>query len=272
MIEIIFSFFNISKTKDFGKLIVLADLILLSFSLAFGLAQVSTDHLDEIMDSYVKKVLALVIAFTAALILTQSWVETRFESELNDSLINFEVVFSDDKRSEGSKNKTKVSFWTLKDFLQLVLCLSFSVVPLFCDRVYGIWEVLFFSILILKTTSIRYALNVGRIREKIKKMRKEIESLVRFEDEVDSFTKNFRLIRENLKKDKIVEKKIKKLIKCQNLINSQVSACNERFGVSILGIIFSAFLSLTYCGYNFFIEIETERSINILLGRQNLKI
>lgn len=271
MIEIFYSLFGSKvirkKYVSFLRIFIfLADLTLLSFSLALGFTKVSIREIDEIMGSFVKKFLVLTIACTALIIILQSWMKRHFESELEDNLKKFEVLLSAEKGSKSSV-ENKFQSWKLMNLFQLILCLCFSIVPLFCDKVYGIWEVLLYSILLMKTTSIRYAFKVGKIREKIKKMREEIHSLVKLEDEVDSFTKNFSLSRENFRDHKMIEIKIKNLMKCQNVIVSLVSSCNERFGLSILAIVFSAFLSLTYCGYNFFIEIETERSKKILIGK-----
>lgn len=138
--------------------------------------------------------------------------------------------------------------------------------------VHAVWEILLFSLLVMKFAAFRYTSVVLRIREKFVKIRKELEAIVEQEDKIESSLKSFKVYTERFNTRHEIEKKIVKMIKAHNILSSSVNLTNKRFGFSILCFVFSSFYTLIYCGYNFFIEIETRRSNNELIGEDSKKI
>lgn len=252
-------FSKISETPFSGNIfsvtILIADISLLIFSIAFGFSKVSSHELRQILNDKVKSLLLFAIILSGLFIIIQSWIDRKWEHKFQEDLTELELILT-----EKNSHKTgKVAWWKIKNFTILFTCCLLSIVPIFCDKVFGIWEVLLFSILYMKLTMFRYIMNVDKVRVTLRTMREGFEKC-------DATEENLKTFKICMKKNLDVEGKIMKMMKCHNLAYHAVLSLNQRFGTAILCLIFSAFFCLTYCGYNFFIEIETNRSQNVVIG------
>lgn len=243
----------------------------LGFSVIFFYTKMPASELKEISEGFVKKMLLFTLITTVFTINFQTFAFASYQEVFEKSLKKFDKVFGSNA-SEDSKKSCfkKLSLAYFENFLFLSVCSTLSIVPLLCDKEYGIWEVLLYSIFLINFATFRYAMKIGQIRLKIEKIKEIIEEIQNEHESLQNLNtaKNGdKIFVESFKTKLEDEKKVIKMIKCHNVISVMVNAFNQRHGYSILLIIFSSFLTITYCGYNFFIEIETERNQNIIVGK-----
>ena len=245
--------------KIFTVSIVIVDISLIAFSIVFGFKKLTFYGLYKISVDRVKKLLLFVIIATDLIVILQSLIGRKFENKILGDLLQCEEIMNEDK---SQKSKPKIAYWAIKQSVLLLSCCLLSTVPIFCDKAFGIWEILLYSILFMNVTTFHYIWTVQKIHEKVQLMRDEIQEMVS-DESLETLMKSSTVYYKN----DIAEEKIIKVTKCYNLVCQAVSSLNQRFGVSILCLIFSSFLTITYCGYNFFIEIETTRLQNIIIGK-----
>lgn len=279
MIETLMNLFGISSLnlmnnpsqKFLRSLIFIADVFLLCFFAVFSATKISQSELDEISNSRSKKILLLCITGTAFVIIFQAWACRMFEDKTNEHLADFERCFSKGNEKKSSPKALSVIAARLVLVILQVACLILSVVPSVVYKLDGMWEILLYPVILIEFASFRYAKSVEQVGERFSAMRKELQQIIENEDKVELSGMTFRVYTDNAIQKKVeLEKTFIKLSKCYNVMISAVSCFNIRFGFSVLCIIFSSFLSITYCGYNFFIEIETKMDIVIIIGEQKL--
>lgn len=242
-------------------------------SIAFGYSQVSQQESTEISKSFVKKLLLFTIICTAIAIITQSWIYSDFSESFNDKLRQFDKVFEDDSKAEKKSWKTSISLCLplILNTVLVLLCCGLSATPLLFDKEYGIWEILLYSIFLLKFSAYQYTLKVNKICCKILNIRTLIEKIAENHEKQENFSlQSLKIFNANYKESLEDEKKVIRMIRSFNVVQSMVESLNNRYGFSILCIVFSSFLTITYCGYNFFIEIETRKSQSIIVGEKNM--
>lgn len=253
-----------NKVKDFF-LFVINITLLVSVTL-FSFKQVPRFEIFRISRSFVKKMLLLTISYTAFAIHVQSWLCSNHSRTFDENLRKFNKIFGPSVKPKIQKSawrKVFTIFWFfIENYALILICLTLSVVPVFCEKIYSIWEILLFSILITKVTTFRYTSAALKIREKIMEIRYLIEQIMKEHESIDGLN----IPSEKFKNSDFDEKRVIKMIKSFNVVSSTVDSFNSRFGFSILCIIFTSFLSITYCGYNFFIEIETRKDKFVLIG------
>lgn len=279
MIEALLSFFECSPLNSSKKLsrnilrtgVFIVDVLLLSFFIAFSASKVPKSELNVISKSLVQNVLLICIIGTAFVILIQAWARRDFEDEVQENLATFDRVFNKRQKSKISTKPLSVIARLVVNIIFLFICLALSSVPITIDKIHGMWEILLYPILFIKLTSFRYVLSVTKLGERFRMMRKELQEMVENEDKLEMSGKNFRVFKDSQKQKLEFEENFAELSKSYNFLTSAVSCFNSRFDLSILSVISSAFLSITYCGYNFFIEIETRMSGNVIIGEMKLE-
>lgn len=275
MIEVLLSFFgNLSSSftnnlanKLFRSVLLVVDFFLLSFFTAFSATQIKTDDYKDIVNSQVKMILSSCIVGTAIVILIQAWACQNFEVEITKSLIDFDQIFSE--KLKNQKQSIELSIIARRVFVGILLIASLSLtsVPLIIHGVHGMWEILLFPLILIEVTSFRFVMNVGKLFERFRCLRKKLQQTVEYQNTLESSGKAFTVFQESLRKNLQIEEKFLQLGKCYNAMTSAVFYFNQRFDITVFSIISSAFLSITFCGYNFFIEIETKKSNNVIVGK-----
>lgn len=245
----------------FCAAIFLVDILLLIISIAFGCRQVSDPTMNQIYDERVMQLLLLAIIISDFVIIVEAWQGRKMENEIQENLQQLELIFTEQK---VKKDVLKLTWWNIKAFTTLFICCSLSTVPVFCDEIFGIWEILLYSLLFMDVTAFRYVISVQLIVVNAKKLREDIEKFIKSEEKSQNATLKFV---KNEHKLKGLGEKLVTMTKSYNIISQAVQIVNKRFGMSILCLLFSASLTVTYCGYNFFIEIRTTRSQNVIVGK-----
>lgn len=253
-----------NRIKDF--LLFAVNIALLISITLFSAKQVPRFEIFRITRSFVKKILLLTISFTALAIHVQAWLCSNHSRAFEESLRKFTKIFGPSVKPKAQKAPWRKAFailwFFIENFAMILICLTLSVVPIFCDKIYGIWEILLFSMIVIKVTTFRYSWAALKIRDKIIEIRYLIEQIMEEHETAESVN----IPSEKFKTSDFDEKRVIKMIKSFNVVSSAVDSFNSRFGFSILCIIFTSFLSITYCGYNFFIEIETRKDKFVLIG------
>lgn len=254
-----------NKVKDF--ILFFINVALLCFSILFGASKVPRWELLNIARSFVKKMLLVTIIFTAFSIILQSWLCSKHTRAFEENLKKFNKVFGQSVKSkvQGAslwREAFAIFSYFIENYALFLICLTLCIVPLFCDKVYSIWEILLFSMLVIKVTTFRYSAAALRVRDKILEIKYLIEQIMEEHENIEDLN----LPSGKFNTSDFDVKRVVKMVKSFNVISSTVDSFNNRFGFSILCIIFTAFLSITYCGYNFFIEIETKKDKFILIG------
>lgn len=278
MIETLLKIFSLANSKVsqiylgevFVAIISLVDISLIIFSTVFNFSKVSLNDFNEILNSRVKKLLFGSIFISDLIIIAQSWFHRKYERKVHEILTKIDSILK--KESSTLIQTSQFPWWKIKSFVLLLTCWSLSIVPTFLDKVYGIWEVLVFSILFMKITAFRYTMTVEKIRSNLQSMREMIETFVSKAENLENSIKKTSSVLGCMRGREALDfgEKIVTILNYHSLICQAVSSFNKRFGLSILCLLFSAFLNITYCAYNFFIEIETRRNQNIIIGEQKI--
>lgn len=258
-----------NRVKDF--LIFVVNIALLVSITLFSVKQVPRFEIFRITRNFVKKMLLTTFNFTALAIHVQSWLCSKHSRDFDASLRKFDKTFGPSVKPKVQTSPWRRTFaivsYFVENFALILICLVFSIIPLFCEKIYSIWEILLFSVLIIKVTTFRYSWSALKIRDKIIEIRYLIEQIMEEHESVEGLN----LPSDKFKTSDFDEKRVIKMIKSFNVVSSAVDSFNSRFGFSILCIIFTSFLSITYCGYNFFIEIETRKNKFVLIGEMFLQ-
>lgn len=288
MSENISSMKKLFRSKVFWEifhfLILILSLALLVFSVRYGISRVPLLELLEISLSYVNKFLLLKTISMALIILVHSWMGRKLDVEIDENLKQFDELWGKD--DENTRKLSSFIDLVLRKYFPFILEVSLTTITgdllviltsivfissnkillVFFDETHGTWKILLFSMLVIKFSSFRYTSVVLRIREKFMKIRKKLEAIVEQEDEIESSLIGFNIYHASFNTRHDIEVLIVKMIKAHNILLSTVGLFNKRFGFSILCFVFSSFFSLIYCGYNFFIEFETNSTSNEIIG------
>lgn len=245
-------------------------LFLLTFFISFAVERIHGNSVVEVEESYVKQFIQFIIISTSFVILIQSWACGNCEFEIEKKAFEVNKIISEEilmKFRQPDRFPCLRFFAAMtKTFLPIFICFSLAIVPLFCDKVFGIWEILLYSIFIILFASFHYVSSVWKIHEGLSSITEVIRNVLRTSNNSELFTKNFKFLVETRTRNHNLEAKVVKLLKCHNLISSMLSLFNQRFGLSVFLIVFSCFSTITYCGFNFFIELQTTQLKYIIAG------
>lgn len=285
ILEILFDIFGISHMKFsrsfFGRFVSFGVFVvhvsLLTFSIGYAVQILHQNHLVEMLKSYTKICIFVVVTLTAFVILVQAWQGGELESEIEENLKKVDEVLSGHWKKKNLKKKVNrlkvfLSFLStlLFEVVPVMVCFCLSFVPFFFDKTIGLWEILLYAIFLIKITSFRYAMMVTKIHKRFVKINEELGEVVKEDEKFDLSYKRFAIVVENRSMMWKISRKVDKFINCYALLYESVNFFNRRFGASIFLIIFSTLLSVTYCGFNFFIEIETTQVEVIVIGEWNV--
>lgn len=280
-LQILFHVFGISHSKFaknfIGKLIsfvvLIVHIFILSVSILFVFQKINEKHFQEFFKSYTKFCIFSVVSLTAFYGLIQSWKGKNLEREIERNLEEIDEILNERWKGKTLKSKTnwlKMSLKYLCKFvftiLPVIVCISLSFIPFFLDKTVGLWEILLYSVLLIKIASFYYALLVGKVQKRLVRINKKIEKLVEGNEKFELYLKRILIVVENPNAEREILVEVNKFIDSYSLLFTTVKIFNKRFGVSVFLIIFSIFLSVTYCGYNFFIESETTRDPVVITG------
>jgi len=144
--------------------------------------------------------------------------------------------------------------------IPLVVCCIFNVVPVICENSF-LWEILMVPSVIITICSFQYACYVKMIRGMLIYIHVSIKQLKNKTDFVCPPMKRSMNLKASGDKQKM-----KFIMEMHNIVSQLTGHLNQRFGLSLVFIIFSSFLTATFCGYNFFVELETEMRWNVIIG------
>jgi 7tm Chemosensory receptor len=282
-LDILFHFFGISHLKVSsnldGKVVsfcaLIVNLCLMTFSISFTLQKVLKQNFEEMIKSYVKVCIFVVFTITTYFIQIQAWKCGNVEKEIERNLKKVDEILSEDFKTKISKkvNWLKVVLNVLDEIMfeiiPVIICFALSLVPLFLDEPIGLWEILLYSTFLIKLASFHYVITVGKFTERFVKINEQLEEIVVEDEKYDLTFARFMIVVANRQILWKISLKVEKLMKSYTILYDSVKLFNRRFGFSIFMIIFSAFLSITYCGFNFFIEIETNRANVVIVGKNS---
>lgn len=268
-----FSHFNYPNSRC-GKLLSLGvflfHVVILSVSIKYAFNKVSKKGFEEIMTSYVQTIILIVTILSSHLVFAVAWAGRNLERKLHENLEKVDKLLlsgfvKENKKSWFEEIIKFLSFCTFK-LLPFSICILLSFVELLLQKKSGLWRILLYPILLIKFSMYHYAITVSMIKKRISIINRELHELVKEDEKINlSFTR-FSTVVENQKLMMKVSNRTETFIKSYEIIFTTVKMVNKRFGVLILLLIVSNFLSIVFCGFNYLIEIETGRVKVVIIG------
>lgn len=277
--EILAHFFGIShfrypktglgKVLSFGVLLFYICLLTISIKSAFD--KVSKKSLVEIRNSYVQACILCCTILTSYLIFIVAWIYGDLECEIQKNLVEVDEICEDawmklKKKKNFLEILLQILSFSIFKFLPVVVCILLSFVEIILEKNTGLWRILFYPILLIKFSTYHYAWTVQNISERFTKINQGLEKLVKENKKFNfTYSKYSQFIQTQTFLFQL-SLKIEKFVKSYEILFKTVQIFNKRFGILILMMVFANFLSIVFCGYNFFIELETKRVQIVIIG------
>lgn len=165
-----------------------------------------------------------------------------------------------------SPSKCEISNQILRlNVVQIALILIFSAVAIKFEET----PILALSDIAIKIHCIHYASIVKILTENFSQLRIDLKQSIKSNDEFKAFIYDCQYFVINYNQvDEIFEGKMAKLMKSYNEVMTKVRKLNKTFGFCMLLSLWTLFLSIMSNGYDFFIEIETTRRIDVIFGEK----
>lgn len=267
-------FSRVSHGSNFRSGVLIFHVSLLIFSTAFALNSFHKNRSEKLSESYSRVFIFCVLGLTAFSILFQTWAFQHLDLEVQDNLKKVDEILNSGWKKIKLKKRENCFEFCLKllskmffEILPIFICICLSFVPLFLENKVDLYDTLFYSILMIKFTSIHYSMTIDKLCKSFAEINKELKQLSKEEEEII----NFSLIKlahfvENRNMLTKISTKVEKFIECYEILFESVKILNKRFGISSFGTTFSSFLCVLNCGFNFFIEIETTQNEIIIIS------
>ena len=257
------------RILSFGVLIFHTSAV--SVSIYIAEEKVSKEALKKIGDNYVQTVIFCVTILSSYLMFISAWLGRNLERKIHENLEKADEAL---KKYQTKKSSRKSSCKTFAQIASLIflklfpffICIFLSSVELFLEKKNGLWRILIYPSLLVKFSFYKYAILVEKISKKFEKINSELLKLVEEDQKIYLPFARFAPITQNHKFISKISTETVKFIKVYEILHNTVKIFNKRFGVLILLMILSSFLSIVFCGFNFFINVETTKNKLVIIG------
>nr|QGW50636.1 gustatory receptor 26 [Propsilocerus akamusi] len=220
-----------------------------------------TMNLGFSSDNFNTKLVIFAIISSGMTTMCNAYATATAECEIYNRLIKFREYCSTNFSQNVEKNYLR------RIFLSVTLLLLFSlfITSILCDPLNVQWIIIWAPIGIAKICSIHFIDLLDNLQLSFKTLnvliKKILHDNINSHERFSSDIRNYRTEREIA----FIDNYIIRLTKAFNILSGTSQLMNKCFGIPLLLIIFSSFLNATFCGYSFFIELETSKSLSAII-------